>query len=299
VVTSLANVLTGWTYPTAPNAQAKVNNPPYYFGQMFAVEAQHDTSAKKIFNNVAVPAGQTAEQDLDTVVDALMQQPSVAPFIGKQLIEHMVTSNPSPAYVQRIAEVFSNTSGDMKAVVTAILTDTEARAGDDLSAPVNPAFGHLREPVLFITNLVSGLNGAISATNSLNKYAAQMGQDLFRAPSVFSYFSPQYRTAGGLAGPEFQIYSTQTAAYRADMVYTALYGKLDQNTTLNLASFVQKAGKLDDLLDYIDYVFLHRGMSADLRLQAQAAAAAAGTPTAKAQAALYITLTSSEYQVIH
>jgi uncharacterized protein (DUF1800 family) len=299
VVTSLANVLTGWTYPTAPNAQPKVNNPAYYFGQMFAVEAQHDTSTQKLFNGVVVPAGLTAEQALDTVIDALMHQPTLAPFVSKQLIEHMVTSNPSPAYVQRVAQVFSSSSGDMKAVITAILTDTEARAGDDLSAPVNPAFGHLREPVLFITNLVSGLNGTVSATNSLNKYAVQMGEDVFRAPSVFSYFSPQYRTTGGLLGPEFQIYSTQTAAYRAGMVSTALYGTLDQNTRLNLTPFVQKAGNLDLLLDCINYVFLHNEMSTDLRRQAQAAAAAAATATAKAQAALYVTLTSSEYQVIH
>jgi uncharacterized protein (DUF1800 family) len=248
---------------------------------------------------VVVPAGLTAEQALDTVIDALMHQPTLAPFVSKQLIEHMVTSNPSPAYVQRVAQVFSSSSGDMKAVITAILTDTEARAGDDLSAPVNPAFGHLREPVLFITNLVSGLNGTVSATNSLNKYAVQMGEDVFRAPSVFSYFSPQYRTTGGLLGPEFQIYSTQTAAYRAGMVSTALYGTLDQNTRLNLTPFVQKAGNLDLLLDCINYVFLHNEMSTDLRRQAQAAAAAAATATAKAQAALYVTLTSSEYQVIH
>jgi hypothetical protein len=66
----MAKVLTGWTYPTAPGATAKTNNPAYYFGQMFAVETEHDTTAKAIFNNITIPAGQTAEQDLDTLIDA-------------------------------------------------------------------------------------------------------------------------------------------------------------------------------------------------------------------------------------
>jgi uncharacterized protein (DUF1800 family) len=298
VVTSLAKVLTGWTYPTAPGATAKNNNPAYYFGQMIAVEAEHDTTAKTIFNNVAIPAGQTAEQDLSSLLDALMQQPSLAPFISQQLIQHMVTSNPSPAYVQRVAQVFSSSKGDMKSVITAILTDEEARAGDDDRLPANSTFGHLREPILFVANLARGLNGTVTGTNSLGNYANQMGEDLFLAPSVFSYFSPQNRTEGGLLGPEFQIYSTQTAAYRANAVNTALYGSLDSTTKLSLALFVAKAGNVGGLLDYISYVFMHGAMSSSLAQQAADAANAQSTATAKAQAALYVVLTSSEYQVI-
>ena len=298
VVTNMAKVLTGWTYPTAPDATAKNNNPAYYFGRMFAVEAEHDTSAKTVFNKVVVPAGQTAEQDLDTVLDALMQQPTMAPFIGKQLIQHMVTSNPSAAYVQRVAQVFSSANGDMKSVIAAILTDAEARAGDDPNAPVNATFGHLREPVLFLANLVRGLNGTVTAANSLNYYANEMGEDLFNAPSVFSYFSPQNRTQGGLLGPEFQIYSTQTASDRANVVSAALYGSLDKTTKLDLSPFIAEAGNAGDLLDSIGYVFLHGGMSSNLARAAADAAGAAATPTAKAQAALYIALTSSEYQVV-
>jgi len=298
VVTNMAKVLTGWTYPTAPNTTAKTNNPAYYFGPMFAVEVEHDTTAKTVFNNVTVPAGQTAEQDLETLLSALMAQPTMAPFISKQLIQHMVTSNPSAGYVGRVAQVFAKTNGDMKSIITAILTDTEARAADDPSAPVNAASGHLREPILFLPNLVRGLNGTVTSTNSLNSYANELGQELFNAPSVFSYFSPQNRIAGGLLGPEFQIYSTQTASDRANVINTALYGALDKTTALNLASFAAKAGKVDDLLTYIGYVFLHGGMSSSLQQAAADAANAAATPTAKAQAALYVVLTSSEYQVV-
>lgn len=297
VVTSLAKVMTGWTYPTAPGATAKTNNPAYYFGPMIAVEAQHDTTAKTIFNNVAVPAGQTAEQDLDTVVNALMQQPSTAPFVSQQLIQHLVTSNPSPAYVLRVSQVFSSTSGDMKAVITATLTDPEARAGDQDNAVANASFGHLREPILFLTNLVRGLNGTTTATNSLNNYSSQLGENLFNSASVFSYFSPQNRIANGLFGPEFQIYSTQTATYRANIVNSAVYGALDSATKLDLTTFTAKAANLSELLDYISYVFLHHQMSSGLTQAASDAANAQTTAKAKAQAALYIVLTSGEFQV--
>jgi uncharacterized protein (DUF1800 family) len=106
VVTAMSLALTGWTYPTAPNAKAKNNNPAYYIGQMFPVDAEHDKTAKTIFGNVTIPSGQTAEQDLDAVIAALMAQPTMGPFISQQLIQHLVTSNPTPGYVRRISTVF-------------------------------------------------------------------------------------------------------------------------------------------------------------------------------------------------
>lgn len=302
VVTNMAKVVTGWTYPTAPGATAKTNNPQYYFGQMIPVESEHDTSAKTIFNNITIPAGQTAEQDIESLLNALMAQPTMAPFISEQLIQHLVTSNPSPAYIERVAKVFQNdgtgTAGNMQAVITAILTDTEARAGDDPSAAVNPTFGHMREPVLFMANLLRGLNGALGANSAIYNQATELGQQLFYSPSVFNYFSPQYRTEGGLLGPEFQIYTTQTAADRADIVHSILYGSLDKSTTVNLAPFTNEAGNIDSLLNYISSIFLHDGMSSNLYKQAYNAASAQSTAQAKAQAALYVVLTSGEYQII-
>jgi hypothetical protein len=222
----------------------------------------------------------------------------MAPFVSEQLIEHMVTSNPSPAYIERVAQVFSSSDGDMKRVITAILTDPEARAGDSDSAPANATFGHLREPVLFLSNLARGLNATVDGSNTLNNYANELGQDLFNAPSVFSYFSPQNRIESGLLGPEFQIYSTQTASDRADVINSALYGSLGKTTTLDLSPFVAKAGTISSLVDYIGYVFLHSGMSSNLALAAADAANAQSTAAAKAQAALYVVLTSNEYQVV-
>jgi uncharacterized protein (DUF1800 family) len=297
-VTNMAKVMTGWTYPTAPGATAKVNNPEYYFGQMIAAEAEHDTTSKTVFDNIVIPAGQTAEQDLDAVLDALMSQPTMAPFVGRQLIEHMVTSNPSPAYIQRVAQVFSATKGDMKSVIAAILTDPEARSGDSATTAPSPSFGHLREPILFLTSLVRGLNGTATATNTLNGRASEMGENLFVPATVFSYFSPLNRTESGLYAPEFQIYSTQTASDRADIVNTALYGTLDSGVTLDLTPFVQQSGTVGALANYIGYVFVHSGMSPALEDAVAVVAGAQTTPLAKTQAALYAALTSSEFQVI-
>lgn len=302
VVTNTARALTGWTYPTAPGATAKTNNPQYYIGSLFPVEAEHDTTSKSIVGFVMIPAGQTAEQDLDGVLDALLAQPTMAPFVSRQLIQHLVTSDPSPAYIARVSAVFSNNgsgvTGDMKAVLTAILTDPEARAGDDPNAAPNANFGHLREPVLFLPNLLRGLNASIGSSNNIDGLANLLGQNLFNPPTVFSYFSPLYQLESGQPAPEFQIYSTQTAAARANIVNTALYGKLDSSTTVNLAPFQKAAGDDATLLDTISYTFLHHSMSSALEQAAAGAADAATTPLAKAQAALYVVLTSSEYQIV-
>ena len=103
---------------------------------MFAVEAEHDTTAKTIFGNVTIPAGQTAEQDLDSLLDALMAQPTMAPFVSQQLIQHLVTSNPSPQYIERVSSIFANdghgVTGNLQAVIrsgsTTMVTPHSERA---------------------------------------------------------------------------------------------------------------------------------------------------------------------------
>lgn len=302
MITATSKVLTGWTYPTAPGATAKNNNPEYYLGQMIAVDAEHDKTAKTIVGNVTLPAGQTAAQDLDGLISALMAQSSMAPFVSQQLIQHLVTSNPSPGYIQRVATVFRNDGygvvGNMEAVVTAVLTDVEARAGDEPSSTEVSSFGHMREPVLFMANVLRGLGATVVATsNAITGDATEMGEDLFNAPSVFSYFSPQSRTEFGLFGPEFQVYSTQTAADRVNLVDSIVYGT-NAGFKVNLTPFVNQAGSTTTLLNYIANVFLHGSMSTALQQAATSAVNAATTPTAKVQAALYVVLTSGDYQII-
>jgi hypothetical protein len=150
-----------------------------------------------------------------------------------------------------------------------------------------------------MANVLRGLHAKLGPKSAVFTDAARLGESLFHAPSVFSYFSPQYRIAGGLYGPEFQIYSTQTAADRADIVNALLYSEVDKGTTVDLAPFEARAGGTAGLLDYISYVFLHHSMSRTLEQAATDALNAAGaSPAARARAALYVVLTSGEYQII-
>ena len=141
VVNAFARVFTGWNFATAP-ATGIVN----YIDPLVATESRHDTKAKTLLQGVTLPPNQKAAKDLSDALDNIFQHPNVPPFISKQLIQHLVTSNPSPSYVRRVADVFTNNGsgvrGDLKAVVRAILLDPEAAA--------NPApeagKGHLRIP---------------------------------------------------------------------------------------------------------------------------------------------------------
>jgi uncharacterized protein (DUF1800 family) len=301
-VTDTARALTGWTYPTAPSATAKANNPAYYFGQMIPVETEHDMTSKSIIGGTYLPPNQTAEQDLDAVLNALIAQPTMAPFVSRQLIEHLVTSNPSSAYVQRVSSVFSNdgsgVTGNLQAVITAILTDPEAREGDNPNVSGYAGFGHLREPVVFLANLLRGLNATLTPASAIYNDANTLGQNLFFPPTVFSYFSPLYQLPNGTPAPEFQIYSTQTAASRANIVNAAIYGTLDKNTKLDYSALLSYADNTSALLDQIAYLFLHDSMSPELQQAATNAVSAATSASARVQAALYTVLTSSEYQVI-
>ncbi|HEX4808230.1 MAG TPA: DUF1800 family protein [Bryobacteraceae bacterium] len=225
-VSNLARALTGWTYSSKLGIAWRGQNPPYYAGQLIPVEANHDTQAKALFSSVTLAAGQSAADDMAQALHATFLQPSLPPFISRQLIQHLVTSNPSPAYVERVTNVFvdngAGVRGDLKAVVTAILTDPEARGGDDPSSAVDPSFGHLREPVLLEANMLRGLGLPVPDGNTLLSTLDGMGQKLFYSPDVASYFSPSYRTPDNLPAPEFEILSTQTAANRLNAIDAAV-----------------------------------------------------------------------------
>jgi uncharacterized protein (DUF1800 family) len=300
-VTAVSQVLTGWTFATVPGATAKNNNPAYYFGQMIPVQAEHDTTAKTVLG-VKIPANQTVEQDLASLLDILMAQPTMAPFISQQLIQHLVTSNPSPAYIQRVSAVFSNdgtgVAGNLQAVITAILMDPEARAADIPSATESISFGHMREPILFMSNVLRALFATVTATNTISGDASELGENLFNAGSVFSYFSPQNHTEFGLFGPEFEIYSTQTAADRVNLVNSVLYGTGATGFKASVEPYANQANHPEVMITYMNDMLLHGSMSTALQQAALAAAESQPTPATKAQAALYVIFTSGEYQII-
>lgn len=301
-VIGLARVFTGWTYPLKPGAVPQKHNPQYFAGPMIAFESNHDENAKTVLGSI-IPPGQTAFADLTAALSIIFNHPNVGPFVSKNLIQHLVTSNPSPAYVGRVAAAFNNNGagvrGDLKAVVQAILLDPEARQGDSSASPTE---GHLREPILLAVSALRGLGASVNDSNTLAPLIAPLGQNVFFPPSVFNYYAPNYMvpaslTAGGpaLLGPEFQLHSPSSALGRADLINTFLYSKTGAGYGVDLTPFASLAGTPQLLLDKINSVFFRGQMPA--AMQQHILTAINGTPGSieRARAALYVALTSGYY----
>jgi uncharacterized protein (DUF1800 family) len=158
-VEELAGALTGWRFSTigAPLPASDWNNGAY---PMVPEEwaPLHDRNAKTVMGTV-FPAGRGASEELDSVVTMLMAHPNIAPFVSLRLIQHLVTSNPTPEYIARVSAKFRNNgsgvAGDMKTVIRAILTDAEARKGD-VPGTDTTRFGKFREPILWYTGFLRG-----------------------------------------------------------------------------------------------------------------------------------------------
>nr|MBA3573103.1 DUF1800 family protein [Pyrinomonadaceae bacterium] len=219
VILGMSAALTGWTY-------GQTGTPVFYPGvarqdwraPMVNIASYHDTNAKQILSGVALPAGQTAEQDLRTTLDTVFAHPNVGPFISRQLIQRLVTSNPSPGYVYRVASVFNNNGqgvrGDLKAVIRAILVDYDARG----EARTSQGAGKQREPVLRVTNLLRAFKASSpSGRFSMRNAYASLAQEAMFSPTVFNFFTPDYQRPGaiaaaGLKSPEFEITTETTVA---------------------------------------------------------------------------------------
>jgi uncharacterized protein (DUF1800 family) len=301
-IEGFAHTFTGWTYPTKPGATARFRNPEYYGGPMIPFDSHHDTGAKLLLNGVTLPAGGTTQADLTAALQNIFNHPNVGPFISRQLIQRLVTSNPSPEYVSRVAGVFndngSGVRGDLKAVVQAILLDTEARRGDD-PAQAQASDGHLKEPVLFITNLLRAMNG-VSDGNGLADRASDMKQPPFFSPSVFNFYHPDHVIEGTtLHGPEFEIFNTSTAISRINFVNTLIYNQLSSTTTVDLSGYVPLAAAPDQLVNAVAAVMLHGQVSDDMRATLVTTLSGISDNTRRTKAAFYLIGSSSQFQVEH
>lgn len=254
---------------------------------------------------------------LNTAIDNLFNHPNTGPYVCTQLIHQLVTSNPTPAYVGRCAAAFANngagTRGDMKAVVTAILLDIEAR-GDVKNAP---EYGHLREPVLLMTNLIRTFNGTSDGVLASTpfSYTNDLGQNLFNPPTVFSYYPADYGLPGtNLFAPEFGLLDTSTTYKRANFVNTLFLGNSGngipisnpnrpQGTQVNTSTYQALAGNPQQLVDALNVRMMHGTMSPAMNanIVATVAAVTNATPATQAmqrtQTAIYLIATSSQYQV--
>jgi hypothetical protein len=206
-------------------------------------QAAHDRNAKVVMGKV-FPAGREALQELETILDMLMAHPNIAPFVALRIIQHLVTSDPSPQYLGRVSATFRNNgqgvTGDMKSVIKAVLLDPEARAGDvPGSSPAR--FGKLREPVLWWTSALRGLGctGALKWRPGDGNILSVTGQDPLRPPSVFSFYMPTDRAPGSnLLAPEQKLLGADQMTYRLGVLGWTLSG---QGATTNAAAGCQVA----------------------------------------------------------
>ena len=317
-VHDIARALTGLTYARLNNAPITDNVNLDYSSPMIVNPATYDSTAKA-FLGTAVAAGATQSVSMNAVIDAVFNNASTAPHIAEFLIQQLVTANPSTAYVGRISAVFANDGtgvrGNLRAVVRAILLDSEAR-GDSESSP---AYGKVKEPVLY--NLSIGrLIGDTTDGYAFTTRDAAMGQAPFRAPSVFNFYPPDYPLplGGGLLSPTSKLMTTGAIIARHNLAYDWTVSGDAVNRpeyavqpTIAGATGTQPNWSLwegfgtntNAMLAEINLLMLNNTMSAAQQAALMAAVAAVTDPDPatqarhRAQTALYIVATSPQFQV--
>jgi uncharacterized protein (DUF1800 family) len=340
-VNEFTRVFTGWNFGTAIGAG--ITN---YRDPMIPRGGQnHDAGAKTLLNGFSIAACSSpngtaniacAQSDMTAVMNHLANHPNVGPFISKQLIQHLVTSNPSPAYVERVAKVFNNdcsglypqgctnVRGNLKLVVQAILLDPEAR-GD---VKTDPNYGKLREPAQYINGFLRAFNvksfdktttsdGVLGNRSTNTDFTGSLDQAIFQPPTVFSYYQPGYEVPGTkLLGPAFGILSTTTTLRRANNIDRLIYTGVGTNTTptaaspdrpkgtsIDISNLEALAGNPVDVVNALDALLLHGTMNAQMRTSIVTAMNAINDANVttrnqkRARMAVYLVATSSQYDV--
>jgi uncharacterized protein (DUF1800 family) len=311
VVIGLAHVFTGWGWTPADGNPNWSFYPMNYRAPMLAFPDHHDTGPKRVLDNVVLPASQTQAQDLKDALDIIFNHQNVGPFICRQLIQRLVTSNPSPAYVYRVAKVFKDNGqgvrGDLKAVVRAILLDYEAR---NQTAPTTNAFGHEREPVVRYANLLRAFHAsAASGTYSIPWPQDSLGQLALDAPTVFNFFEPNYSQPGpiaaaGLVAPEFQITTDTTVVtsinYLRSLLFTDANSMYPENIVLNwTASELALASTPSALVDMLNTRLMSGQMPSAMRTTIinRVTALPASDPLRRARNGTYLIIASPQFNI--
>ena len=262
-ITGLARIFTGWDFDLAGG---KADKPDFMRRPMIQVPVKHETGAS-MFLDKTVAAGLSGADALTAALDIIFAHDNVAPFISRQLIQRLVTSNPSPAYVSRVATVFNDDGsgnaskkGNLKAVLKAILLDDEARKPANIS---DLQFGKLREPVLRFLAWARAYNA--TATNDIwnigntGDPATKLGQSPLRSPSVFNFFRPGYVppntaiAAATLVAPEFQITNESSVVGYVNYMQRAVSNGVS-DVTPDYSSLMPLADTATALLDEINLV---------------------------------------------
>ncbi len=309
VIEGFAHVFTGWTWALSPSFRQARQTRANQVIPMQLWEEFHDAGEKTLLNGVILPAGQGGEQDLSDALDNIFNHPNVGPFIAIRLIQRLTTSNPSPGYIRRVAEVFNDNGrgvrGDLGAVVRAILLDVEARP--DMPMEID---GKLKEPLLRLTQLWRAYN----ATSNSGRYPLNFayiifGQGALQSPSVFNFFSPFYAPPGeirnsGLVAPELQIATEYLNTWYTNYMFFQTFGNNQTNEELgdddvyiDISEEMDVADDIDALIDMVADKLLGGQISPTLR--AEIAGMLERLPeedaVLRAAEAIYFVVTSPEY----
>lgn len=338
-VSGLAKVFTGWSWYAGPDASDRTDT--RFFGRNPNAERdwrpmqpypQFHSTAEKRFLGATIPAQGTPDgpASLKVALDTLFGHPNVGPFIGRQLIQRLVTSNPSPAYVARVAAAFddngSGVRGDLRAVWRAVLTDPEARNPAGL---VDPQFGRLREPVQRLAHWMRSFGAQSDSGRFLmgntDNASTSLGQTPMRSPSVFNFYRPGFVPPGsalagaGMVAPEFQITSEVSVVGYLNMLRGVLAsgtgsrpaGAARNDIQSDYRAELALAGEPDALLAHVDLLLTASSLPAARRTQIRDLVASVAIPAAtggnqaaidaarrnRVHLAIYLTMASPEYLV--
>ena len=309
IIEGFAHVYTGWTYANTTRFRDPQRSLHGEIQPMVLWPAYHDTGAKKVLNGVTIPAGQSGAQDLSDALNNIFNHPNVGPFIAIRLIHRLVTSNPSPGYIARVAAVFNDNGfgerGDLGAVVKAILLDGEARPASRMDLD-----GKIKEPLLRLTQLWR----AYDAQSRSGRYAYDfayffLGQGPLQAPHVFNFFSPFYAPPGeirdsSLVAPELEIATEYLNTYVTNYMFGQTFGLNSTNQNLrdddvyiDFESEMLIAANIDQLIDTVAGKLLGGEISDTLRNEiAGMLALVPETETVLRSAeTIYFIVTSPEY----
>lgn len=312
VVTNYAKVFTGFNY----NNATTISNGTNTYLRMTCIAGEHDTTAKTVVGGSVIPPGQSCPDDVDDGIDLLFAHPNVAPFISRQLIQRFVSSSPTSAYIQRVAQVFNNNGygerGDLSAVIKQVLLDPEAR-----NAPTTNS-GKPREPLLRLTAMWRAWDAQMPPADAyanipmgMTSPTGTFGQRPLGADTVFNFFEPDYQQPGaiadaGLYSPEFQTLNESTMTSSSNSYYTYSWNSYVGMTSppnnrplLNLAPLVALASNPAAMVDEVNKRMMYGSMSAGMRttLTNMLIFMDGASATDKARTVVYVTALSPEYAV--
>ena len=306
-----------------PDAKVDFNSDFYVIDKtvpMSMYPSQHEPGEKTIIGNYVISSGQTGMKDIDQAVTHIFNHPNVGPFVAFRLIQQLVKSNPSPPYVERVAQVFNDNGngerGSMKEVIKAILLDEEARS---CTSVMDPTGGKLREPMLRQSHVLHAFDTDSPTGDYWNNafdYWEDTKQAALAAPSVFNFYLPDHQPVGGfvdqgLFGPEFKIHDSQTSVGYFNQVskwtdwdvFSWDWHESTPNVNFVWDSLEELAEDPEDLLNYLDIILTHGQLSDETRriiTKAMTQLSPGGYPYLylRVKMAIYLVLVSPDYVIL-